>query len=75
MSNGETRVAQEDRLPQEWQKSAYERWLESEGIPVLSGYDVQDLARIEVSPWARMAARGAYIRLAGTEDKIGRAHV
>ncbi|TMI82511.1 MAG: cupin domain-containing protein [Bacillati bacterium ANGP1] len=68
MSDGEKRVAQEDRLPQEWQKSAYERWLEAEGIPVLSGYDVQDLARVGVAPWPRMAARGAYIRLAGTED-------
>src|SRR5579864_5285952 len=29
---GEARIAQEDRLPQEWRKSAYERWLEAEGI-------------------------------------------
>src|SRR5947209_4168868 len=62
------RIAQEDRLPQEWRKSAYERWLESEGIPVVSGVAVPDLRRVEVAPWPRLDARGAYIRLLGAED-------
>ncbi|HTD47419.1 MAG TPA: cupin domain-containing protein [bacterium] len=62
------RIAQEDRLPQEWRKSAYERWLESEGIPVVSGVAVPDLRRVEVAPWPRLEARGAYIRLLGAED-------
>jgi mannose-6-phosphate isomerase-like protein (cupin superfamily) len=68
MSNGGKRVAQEDMLPQEWRKSAYERWLESEGIPVATGVAVPDLQGVEVAPWPRLEARGSYIRLLGTED-------
>ncbi len=68
MTNGGPRIAQEDRLPQEWRKSAYERWLESERIPVLSGIAVPDLRGVEVAPWPRLEARGAYIRLLGAED-------
>jgi len=62
------RVAQEDRLPQEWRKSEYERWLETEGIPVVNGIAVPDLRTVEVAPWPRVDARGAYVRLLGTED-------
>jgi len=68
MADQKQRIAQEDRLPQEWRKSAYERWLEAEGIPVVSGVAVPDLRGVEVAPWPRLDARGAYIRLLGTED-------
>lgn len=68
MSTGAPRLAQEDRLPPEWRRSAYDRWLEAEGIPVVQDIAVSDLRRVEVASWRRVEARGAYIRLAGTED-------
>lgn len=68
MDTGAGRVAHEDRLPQEWRASAYERWLQSEGIPLVTGVAVPDLRAVDVAPWPRTGARGAYIRLLGTED-------
>lgn len=68
MDDGGRRVAQEMRLPREWRKSAYERWLESEGIAVVTDAAVPDLREVAVAPWPRTEARGAFIRLLGTED-------
>ena len=55
-------------LPQEWNRTAYRRFLEREGLPLLSGLAVDDLARVEVAPWPRVEARGAYIQLTGAEE-------
>lgn len=55
-------------LPQDWGRTAYSRFLEAEGIPVITGLAVEDLKRVELAPWARTAARGAYVQLTGTED-------
>lgn len=56
------------RLPEEWSRTAFRRFLESEQIPVISGLAVDDLKTVEVVPWPRMEARGAYIQLTGAED-------
>jgi len=55
-------------LPQEWGRTAYRRFLEREGLPVLTGLAVDDLRRVEVVPWPRLDAKGAYIQLTGAED-------
>jgi len=46
--------------------SAYEQFLEREGIPVVGGFFVEDTRAVELAPWERMGAMGAYINLAGT---------
>lgn len=55
-------------LPQEWSRTAFRRFLESEQIPVLTGFAVDDLKTVEVVPWPRMDAKGAYVQLTGAED-------
>jgi len=56
------------RMPEEWGRTGYKAFLESEQLPVIDGFAVDDLATVEVVSWPRMGARGAYIQLLGTED-------
>ena len=46
--------------------TAYDEFQASEGIPIVTGFAVQDLRSVEVAPWARLECRGAYINLDGT---------
>src|SRR3990170_4596615 len=46
--------------------SSYQKWLQQEGLPVITGYYIEDLKTVEVQPWARKEARGTYINLEGT---------
>ena len=55
-------------LPQEWGRTAYRRFLDGEGLPLLSGLAVDDLRHVDVAPWPRLEARGAYIQLTGAEE-------
>ncbi|HEY3246764.1 MAG TPA: hypothetical protein VGK88_00555, partial [bacterium] len=59
---------QPTRLPEEWGRTAFRRFLESEQIPVVTGLAVDDLKTVDVVPWPRLDARGAYIQLTGAED-------
>ena len=45
--------------------TAYEAFVESEGIPNITGFAVDDLRTVEVKPWARLDCLGAYINLDG----------
>ena len=56
------------RLPEDWGQTAYRRFLDAEGLPVVSGLAVDDLKGVEVAPWPRLEARGAYIQLTGAEE-------
>ena len=38
--------------------SAYEAFQAREGIPVIGGFAVQDLRKVEVKPWARLECLG-----------------
>jgi quercetin dioxygenase-like cupin family protein len=49
-------------------KSAYHQWIESQGIPVLREFYIEDLRKVELAPWAWKDARGAYLNLIGTGD-------
>lgn len=48
-------------------RSAYEQFLEQEGIPVLKGFFVEDIWKIELAPWKRMGGVGTYLNLEGGE--------
>jgi mannose-6-phosphate isomerase-like protein (cupin superfamily) len=61
-------VKQPVAIPAEWQRSPFDWFLDSEGIPVVTGFSVPELKAVEVAPWPRLDARGAYIRLTGSED-------
>ena len=34
-------------------KSPFQRWVESEGVPVIRGCNVEDLLEVKVEPWKR----------------------
>jgi quercetin dioxygenase-like cupin family protein len=48
--------------------SAYHKWIESQGIPILREFYIEDLRKVELVPWAWKDARGAYLNLIGTGD-------
>ncbi|MBI4331569.1 MAG: cupin domain-containing protein [Chloroflexi bacterium] len=57
----------EDRNP--WgDKTSYDKWVESEEVPVIKGYYVEDLAAVGVGPWKRKGGLGAIIRMEGAEE-------
>ncbi|MBI4287635.1 MAG: ethanolamine ammonia lyase-activating protein [Chloroflexi bacterium] len=45
--------------------SPYEEWQESEGVPAIKGYYIEDLKTADVKPWARMGVNGCFINLEG----------
>lgn len=47
------------------QKSPYELWQESEGLPLVRGHFVEDLRSLSLSPWKRKGVDGAFINLEG----------
>lgn len=49
----------------------YEQWLRKEGIPVLTGYSVENVLQASLSPWPRTSGAGAYIDLLGFEGVTG----
>jgi len=49
-------------------KSAYHKWIESQGIPVIRDFYIEDLRTLELQPWAWKGGRGAYLNLIGTGD-------
>ena len=46
--------------------TSYEKWLEAEGLPVIRGFHIDDLKRVELAPWKRKGGLGAYVNLEGT---------
>ena len=45
----------------------YEEWLKQEGLPVCRDYSIANLRAMELKPWKRLGALGAYIDLKGGE--------
>ncbi|MFQ5849955.1 MAG: hypothetical protein ACE5JU_05125 [Candidatus Binatia bacterium] len=43
---------------------AYGKFLKREGLPVITGYFVEDVMKVEVKPWERMGALGCCLNLA-----------
>jgi oxalate decarboxylase/phosphoglucose isomerase-like protein (cupin superfamily) len=48
--------------------SAYECWIDSQGIPIHRGYHVSDLRTIELGWWKERQCYGAFLVLAGQEE-------
>ncbi|MBI4329976.1 MAG: ethanolamine ammonia lyase-activating protein [Chloroflexi bacterium] len=53
--------------PRKKYRSAYQRWVQTEGIPVVEGYAVEDLNNLPLAPWGRKGGKGAFINLVGNE--------
>ncbi len=47
----------------------YLDWVKGEGVPVVEGHAV-DLHKVEVAPWARVSANGAFVHLQGRGDFV-----
>ena len=43
----------------------YEAWQVEQDIPIVRGFHVPDIKKLEVSPWELKGARGSFIRLDG----------
>lgn len=54
-------MADDTRFIKEKRTTIYQKWLQQEGIPVISGQYVEDLNEVEVQPWARKGGKGVYI--------------
>src|SRR6267143_5543454 len=53
------------------ERTPYQQWMESEGIPVHAGYFVSDVRAAELKPWNRLGAKGALIDIEGAEATDG----
>ena len=47
--------------------TAYERWMEKEGIPILKGYHIDNVYTAPLGPWERKGGSGAFVNLVGGE--------
>ncbi len=48
--------------------SSYQRWVESEGIPLIGGFFIEDIQKVELAPWESKGGLGARICLEGTGE-------
>src|SRR5437588_10798601 len=51
--------------------SAFQRWIEAEGLPVYKGSAIPDLYSVELRPWSRMGQPSALVSLADQEEDSG----
>jgi len=49
----------------------YDRFMESEGVPIYRAIGVHRVQDLPMAPWARLGGRGTYIQLYGTEGLWG----
>ena len=49
----------------------YERWMKREGVPVVEGFGVTDVRRLQLKPWKRLGCDGAYLQFRGLEGITG----
>ena len=49
-------------------KTAYHKWVEAQGIPIIREFYIEDLRKVELAPWAWKGGRGAILNLIGTGD-------
>ncbi len=45
---------------------SYAEWQRREGVPVITGYYIEDLKTLDLAPWPRKGGRGAFVNLEGT---------
>ncbi|AFP30238.1 hypothetical protein MRBBS_1300 [Marinobacter sp. BSs20148] len=51
--------------------TAYDKFMEEEGIPVFRDLGIRDVRDLPLAPWKRTGGKGSYIQLYGTEGKWG----
>ena len=49
----------------------YERWMRREGVPVVEGFGVTDVRRLQLKHWKRLGCDGAYLQFRGLEGITG----
>ena len=55
-----------EEFPRMERRNAYAVYQAGEGVPVYRGFAVEDLRTLELAPWARKGALGAFVNLDGT---------
>ena len=58
-----------DSLPVLDRIDPYMDWAKAQGVPIVDGYYVEDMATLELAPWARKGGRGAILNLDRTNEK------
>ena len=53
------------------QPSAFQRWMEGEGLPIYRGSSLPDLYTLQLSPWPRMGQPSAFVSMAEQEEDSG----
>ncbi len=66
MAQTENRHFPETIAAAEAYKSPYEQWKESQGLPTLTGYHVQNCYTQELVPWKERGGSGIFVNLEGT---------
>jgi quercetin dioxygenase-like cupin family protein len=46
-------------------KTSYERWIETEGIPIYKTFFVEDIRKVKLEPWDRTGGVGAFLMMEG----------
>jgi len=49
-------------------RTTYQKWLASEGLPVLRDFYIPDIREVTLYPWERKGGRGVYLNLIGTGE-------
>ena len=49
-------------------KSSYRKWIESEGVPLIEGFFMEDINEVPLKHWARLNAPAVRVCLEGTGE-------
>src|SRR5437773_12257295 len=61
-------TAKQEPVVTMWSKEfTYDRWMKSVGIPIHTGYYIEDLRTIDVEWWEERQCKAAFIQLFGQE--------
>ncbi|HMG41662.1 MAG TPA: hypothetical protein VK611_10050 [Acidimicrobiales bacterium] len=63
-------VASAEPVPWD-ERTAYEKWADDQGVPIVTGFHIPDLTAVELAPWESMGALGAILQIDGTEETNG----
>jgi hypothetical protein len=52
-------------------KSTYQKWVITEGIPIIREFYIPDIRQVPLEPWERMGGLGVYLNLVGNRKAYG----
>jgi mannose-6-phosphate isomerase-like protein (cupin superfamily) len=52
-------------------ETTYEAWMRAQGIPIVTGFGVEEVAAVPREPWKRIGGKAAFIELRGMEGFTG----